>query len=399
MRLWAALLAVLLLSASVPVSAGDYSCSNLFTVDGNPVPERVLRELVVVLGEGEEARVVRCWEPLNLSEIGHGAYTVTAYYRGVLVGRGVVYFSRQGILNPVELALRSFSIRFLDLEGRPLENVEVEVLPRVYSGVRVAGDRVVVEDAVSTLNYLIEARWRGGYRGGEAVGRVSALPSLLKEVTLPVGDVVVEVLDMEGKPLPGAVVELGGVRVVADAWGRAVFERVPLGDEGLGIDYETRLTYGGSIVYQGLLRPSSASRSFTVVANLGRSRVRVLGALGQPLPHAIVEVDGLGTYSTGADGVAEIGYIPGGEYNLSLRWRGFQAERTLKIGGVGGLYEVRLPVYMVLMGLALTWEELLVVIGSGISGLIALLILALEILLQGSRKPSNPGSSEFTHRH
>lgn len=399
MHVWTALLIILLLSSLAPLSAGDHSCSSLFTVGGKPVPERVLQELVVFLEEGEETRVLRCGEPLNLSEIGHGAYTVTAYYRGVLVGRGVVYFSRQGILNPVELALRSFSIRFLDMEGRPLENIEVEILPKIYSNVRAAGDRIVVENAVSTLNYLVEARWRGGYSGGEAVRRVSAPPSLLKEVTLPVGDVEVRVLDLEGRPLPGAAVELGGVGGVTDTLGRVVFQRVPLDDVGLGREYEVHVTYRNLTVYQGLLKPSTASRSFVLVANLGRSRVRVLGVLGQPLPHAILRFEGLGTYSTGANGVAEIGYVPGGEYHLSLEWNGFQAEKTLRISATGGFYEVRVPVYMVLMGSALTYRELMAVLASSVSGLSALLLLTLEILLQRSRKPSNPRSSRFAHRY
>ena len=330
-----------------------------------------------------------------LRDLPPGTYQVTAWWRGVEVGRWVLGVTSSNLAVNLGLALTDVSLEIRDMEGRVLGDSEVEVFPEVYGELSIVGGVISIRAIPTTLIYILNARWRSPIYGSEASVTLAATPQGLNEmrsVTLPVGDVELRVVDPKGRPLARAVVEFGGVSDETDAFGRALFQQVPLEVNGTPLAYEVRVIEDGNVIYSGVEEVSRSKTTITIIGELYDLKVRVEGAAGQPLPFAKITLRRagveLGTFSADEGGVAVIKRLPLSDYEVEAEWKGFRGSTTVYEEDLkmGRLAVIALPPYAEFMGIPLTFYMLIMfIIGSVIAVLLIAVIVSEYIMWRGRR--------------
>ncbi|MEM3808149.1 MAG: carboxypeptidase regulatory-like domain-containing protein, partial [Nitrososphaerota archaeon] len=212
-----------------------------------------------------------------------------------------------------------------------------------------------------------------------------------RTLQLPVDDVSVTVVDAKGAPIGGAAVKLGAAPAKTTGGdGKAIFEKVPLEKDGAGITYTLSVTRDGVEVTPEADRSqtlSTARTSITVIGQLFALRVRVIGAAGQGLAGATVEIVKapdivVASASTDEGGFAEFDRLVLADYTVRATYKGYPDTKTATRDDLlkGKVVEIQLPPYTEIFGVPITFSTLLALI----IGLI-LLVLVIAIIISEYR--------------
>ncbi|RLG02932.1 MAG: hypothetical protein DRN54_03720, partial [Thaumarchaeota archaeon] len=273
-------------------------------------------------------------DTVSLLKLPRGTYTVEAVWKGETVARKTFDLSTVNVgtvTMDVDLSLTDVVFEVVDLAERPLaitaEKVTVENGP--YAAISVKDNKVTVVAMVKHLTYTVSVSYSGYDK--ETAATYVGIPEGLKALKLPVGDVVITVVDLDGKPIGGALVKLAGAEKKTDSQGTAIFQMVPLEDAaGMPITYD--VTVSREVTVPASITTSRSTTSFTILYGLGTINVVVKGAAGQVLSGATVELYREGAlYKTGVTdekGVVVFADLPAGTYTVKVAWKNYQDEKS-----------------------------------------------------------------------
>ncbi|MCS7352317.1 MAG: carboxypeptidase-like regulatory domain-containing protein, partial [Anaerolineae bacterium] len=261
------------------------------------------------------------------------------------------------------LPFTDLSFEVTDMRGRPLTlgPGAVSLDPREFiSGEpRVAGNIVTITALYTGGPVTMTVRYSSPLYGREVSVSMTDSAEGIKNrllggrtLQLPVDDVVVTAVDAQGRPVGGAVVAFGPVSKTTGADGRAVFELVPLGTEASPQTYTLRVTVERVEVFREDVRVSVANKQFSVLAQLFRLTVRVLGELGQGLQGATVKLMIVGgnviaTGTADAGGAVTFERLAPRAYDVEALYKGYSGRASVSLEALrrGDVAEIRLPVY------------------------------------------------------
>jgi hypothetical protein len=307
-----------------------------------------------------------------------GTYDVLARWpdeRGVEIGVMTVDVSGSNVVGTVVLALRDVSFSVVDRQGRPLSGAHVSISPKLMRD----EDMHLTPDTVFTLLRIPDGRvyefmveWVSEF-GTIAKAVVRDTPAGLQargSITVPVDDVLIKVVDLEGRPVAGAAIKFAGRDVGStDSQGVIIVGQVPLDN-----DYPITVTKDGTEIGSYLVRFTASRTSATIQAGIYDITVLVKGAAGQPMQGALVELvkDGItiARVTTDASGTAVFSKVIGADYVVRASYGGFRAETSLPKGIRNT--QITLDIYTSLIGVPVNFPTFLVLT----IGFILLIIVA-----------------------
>jgi hypothetical protein len=307
-----------------------------------------------------------------------GTYDVLARWpdgRGVEVGVMTVGVSGSNVVGEVVLALRDISFSVVDKQGRQLSGARISISPKLMRN----EDMHLTPDTVFTLLRIPDGRvyefmveWVSEF-GTIAKAVVRDTPAGLQargSITVPVDDVLIKVVDLEGRPVAGAAIKFAGRDVGStDSQGVIIVGQVPLDN-----DYPITVTKDGAEMGSYLVRFTASRTSATIQAGIYDITVLVKAAAGQPMQGALVELvkDGItiARVTTDASGTAVFSKVIGADYVVRASYGGFRAETSLPKGIRNT--QITLDIYTSLIGVPVNFPTFLVLT----IGFILLIIVA-----------------------
>jgi len=405
-------------SASDPVSKGVhrdvttavFDFMALLNYGGKTLPDEILRRLEVFVHKKVGATTelsLRFTEGVGMSR---GTFTINRLPRGVYelevrFGPAGTIFKRTFDISTVNvgtvqveasLPFTDLSFEVTDLRGRPLTIApgDVSIEPEAYYFRReVAGNVITVTALYTGAPVTVTVRYTSPTYGTTTQVTLTDTADGIRTrliggrtLQLPVDDVVVFAVDAQGRSVGGAVVTFAGVTKTTGSDGRAVFERVPLGTEDSPLTYNLRVSVEGVEVYARDEPISVARKEISVLAQLFTLTVRVVGELGQGLEGASVQLLRAGTtVATGsADSAGAVRFerLAPASYEVRAQYKGFSGSATVSLDALrrGEVVEIRLPVYVEVLGIPMSLATLLALA----IGLI-LLVIVLAIIISEYR--------------
>jgi hypothetical protein len=409
------------ISASDPVSRGVhrdvttavFDFKALLNYAGKTLPDEILKRLEVFVYKKVGATTelsLRFTEGVGMTK---GTFTINRLPRGVyeievrfkdLPEVGAI-FKRTFDISTVNvgtvqveasLPFTDLSFDVTDLKGRPLTIApgDVSIEPAAYYfSKEVAGNVITVTALYTGAPVTITVKYTSPIYGESVQVKLTDTADGIKTrliggrtLQLPVDDVVISAVDAQGRPVGGAVVTFKGVTKTTGSDGKAVFERVPLGTEDAPIAYNVRISVEGVEVYNKDEPISVARKEISVLAQLFALTVRVVGELGQGLQGASVQLLRAGTtVATGsADSAGAVRFerLAPASYEVRAQYKGFSGTATVSLDALrrGEVVEIRLPVYVEVLGIPMSLATLLALaIG------IILLVIVLAIIISEYR--------------
>jgi hypothetical protein len=303
---------------------------------------------------------------LEAKRVVRGTYDVLARWpdeKGVEVGVMTVEVSGSNVVGTVVLALRDVSFSVVDRQGRPLSGARVNISPRLVRD----EDMHLTPDTVFTLLRLPDGRaydftveWTSGF-GTTAKAIVCETPAGLQargSITVPVDDVSIKVVDLEGRPVAEATIKLAGKDVGStDSQGIIIVGQVPLDN-----DYTITVTREGMEIGSDRVRFTASRTSATIQAGIYDITVLVKGAAGQPIQGALVELIKDGTTiaraATDVSGTAVFTKAIGEDYEVRASYGQFRAETGLPRGMRNK--QITLDIYTLLLGVPVNFPTFLI---------------------------------------
>jgi hypothetical protein len=406
------------ISASDPVSRGVhrdvttavFDFKALLNYAGKTLPDEILKRLEVFVykkvGVTTELSL-RFTEGVGMTK---GTFTINRLPRGVYeievrFGAAGTIFKRTFDISTVNvgtvqveasLPFTDLSFEVTDLKGRPLTIApgDVSIEPAAYYfRTDVAGNVITITALYTGAPVTITVKYSSPTYGTSVQVTLTDTAEGIRTrliggrtLQLPVDDVVITAVDAQGRPVGGAVVTFKGVTKTTGSDGKAVFERVPLGTEDAPIAYNVRVSVEGVEVYNKDEPISVARKEISVLAQLFALTVRVVGDLGQGLQGASVQLLRAGTtVATGsADSAGAVRFerLAPASYEVRAQYKGFSGTATVSLDALrrGEVVEIRLPVYVEVLGIPMSLATLLaLVIG------IILLVIVLAIIISEYR--------------
>jgi hypothetical protein len=252
-------------------------------------------------------------------------------------------------------------LSIVDRQGRPLEGTRLSITPDL--GVEMLSrptDGKFMLKLLEDVTYDLTVEWTSLYG---AVARVSirGTPTDLQtRVTMPVDDVTVRVVDLDGRPVEGATVKFAGKNVGStDSHGVITLGEVPLDN-----DYTIVVTKNGVEIGGGVVRFTDSRTSVTIQTNIYDVTVLVRGAAGQPITGAKVELNKGGavirTGITDNSGQVRFEKVVGDDYTVETRFEQFTASRDLPKGTRSAILTIDL--YTVFLGIPVTFSTFIVLL-------------------------------------
>jgi hypothetical protein len=323
---------------------------------------------------------------LDVRRLVRGTYDVVAYWPTIapdnIVGSKTFDVSRVNVGTveaEVALALRDVSFSVVDRQGRPISGARVSVAPNLMR----EGDIELRPDNVFTLlripdgrTYTFTIEWTSPF-GTTARAAIRETPQGLQDkgvVIIPVDDVIIKVVDFDGRPVAGAAITFGGQPVGStDSQGVIIVGQVPLDN-----DYTISVSKEGTEIGSDRVRFTASRTSATIQAGIYDITVLVKGAAGQPIQGALVELIKGGTTiaraATDASGTAVFTKLVGADYTVRAVYEPFSSTASLAKGTRSA--QITLDLYTVLLGVPMTFATLLALI----IGLILLVIVVVVIV-------------------
>jgi hypothetical protein len=406
------------ISASDPVSRGVhrdvttavFDFKALLNYGGKTLPDEILKRLEVFVYKKVGATTelsLRFTEGVGMTK---GTFTINRLPRGVYeievrFGAAGTIFKRTFDISTVNvgtvqveasLPFTDLSFEVTDLKGRPLTIApgDVTIEPAAYYFRReVAGNVITITALYTGAPVTITVKYSSPTYGTSVQVTLTDTADGIRTrliggrtLQLPVDDVVITAVDAQGRPVGGAVVTFKGVTKTTGSDGKAVFERVPLGTEDAPIAYNVRVSVEGVEVYNKDEPISVARKEISVLAQLFALTVRVVGELGQGLQGASVQLLKAGTtVATGsADSAGAVRFerLAPASYEVRAQYKGFSGTATVSLDALrrGEVVEIRLPVYVEVIGIPMSLATLLALaIG------IILLVIVLAIIISEYR--------------
>jgi hypothetical protein len=302
---------------------------------------------------------------LGAKRVVRGVYDVLARWpdgRGVEVGVMTVGVSGSNVVGTVVLALRDVSFSVVDRRGRQLSGARISISPKLMRD----EDMHLTPDTVFTLLRIPDGRvyeftveWASEF-GTIAKAVVRDTPAGLQargSVTVPVDDVLIKVVDLEGRPVAGAAIKFAGRDVGStDSQGVIIVGQVPLDN-----DYPITVTKDGAEIGSYIVRFTASRTSATIQAGIYDITVLVKGTAGQPIQGALVELvkDGItiARVTTDASGTAVFSKVIGADYVVRASYGGFRAETSLPKGIRNT--QITLNIYTLLIGVPVNFPTFL----------------------------------------
>jgi hypothetical protein len=222
-----------------------------------------------------------------------------------------------------------------DRQGRPLGGWHLTIVPD--QGVEVAtqpGGRVTLRLPSGTM-YVLTFEWMSAY-GTTVRYSVRGSPEELKalgRVVLPVDDVLIKVVDLDGRPVADAFVRFAGKDVGStDSQGIIIVRQAPLGD----YYYAITVTKEGIEIGGDKVQFTTSRTSATIQVGMYDITVLVKGAAGQPIQGALVELIRGGTTiartRTDDSGRAVFSRVVSSDYIVKATYEQFSSTASLPKG-------------------------------------------------------------------
>jgi hypothetical protein len=303
---------------------------------------------------------------LGAKRVVRGTYDVLARWpdgRGVEIGLVTVDVSGSNVVGTVVLALRDVSFSVVDKQGRQLSGARISISPKLMRD----EDIHLTPDTVFTLlripdcrTYEFMVEWASEF-GTTAKTVVRDTPAGLQargSITLPVDDVSIKVVDLEGRPVAGAAIKFAG----RDAGSTDSQGVIIVGQVSLDNDYPITVIKEGTEMGSYIVRFTASRTSATIQAGIYDITVLVKGAAGQPIQGALVELvkDGItiARVATDASGTAVFSKVIGADYVVRASYGVFRAETSLPKGIRNT--QITLDIYTSLIGVPVNFPTFLV---------------------------------------
>lgn len=379
-----------LLKEHADVRAAVFDAKLRFGYEGKTLTDEIRKDLKVVV-KAEEIRFKAEFsgrDTISLLMLPRGTYTIEVTWKGETVARKTFDLSTVNIGTvplDIELGLTDAIFAVKDMAGRavPVAADKVSIENGPYASISVKDNKVNVVAMVKSKTYTVAVSYTG--YGKTTAASYVGLPEGLKELVLPVGDIAITVVDVDGRPVGGATVKLEGVETKTDSQGRALFQMVPLEDEaGRPISYSVTVTREKTIT--DTITTSRASTDFKLLYGLGDIKVIVRGAAGQPLAGARVDLLSagalVGTAVTDDKGEAMFTGLAEGTYTVKVDWKTFKDEKSVTLteadimAKVPKTVEFALPPFTEIAGIPLDFGTFVALIVG-----IILLVIVLAIII------------------
>jgi len=222
----------------------------------------------------------------------------------------------------------------MDRQGRPLDGARLSIEPP--SGVEIS----YVSGGVFRLRlpasgtYRLRAEWTSPY-GTTAKEFIDGTPAELQSknsITLPVEDITIKTVDLDGRPVADAFVRFAGKDVGStDSQGIIIVRQVPLDHS-----YVIIVTKEGIEIGSDRVQFTTSRTSATIQAGIYDVTVLVKGAAGQPIQGALVELIRGGTTiartRTDDGGRAVFSRVVGSDYIVKATYEQFSSTASLPKG-------------------------------------------------------------------
>jgi imidazoleglycerol phosphate dehydratase HisB len=254
-------------------------------------------------------------------------------------------------------------LSILDRQGRPLAGTKLRIAPEqgVEIFYRPGSDEFVLK-LLEGVTYDLTIEWTSPYDTTAKVV-VRDTPAGLQakgSITVPVDDVSIKVVDLEGRPVAGATIKFAGKDVGStDSQGVIIVGQVPLDN-----DYTISVSKEGIEIGSDRVRFTASRTSATIQAGIYDITVLVKGAAGQPIQGALVELikggTPIATAATDASGTAVFTKVVGADYEVRAAYEQFTSTAKLPKGTRS--VQITLELYTVLLGVPMTLSTLLALI-------------------------------------
>jgi hypothetical protein len=260
-----------------------------------------------------------------------------------------------------------------DRQGRPLVGWRLTIVPDQGIEVAIQGSVVTLWLPLGRV-YNLTFEWMSPY-GTTARYSVRGSPEELKalgRLVLPVDDILIKVIDLDGRPVALATVNFVGKDVGStDSQGTITVVRVPLNNDYTIVVTKERVEIGSDRV-----RFADYLTSATIQASIYDIMVFVKGAAGQPIEGALVELvrggTTIATAATDASGTAVFSKVVGADYSVRASYK--QSSSTVSLAKGSRNTQITLDIYTV-FGIPMTFATFLILVISVVSVTMFYLIL------------------------
>jgi len=239
---------------------------------------------------------------------------------GELVYKGSHWAYELAALKILRAWIFTATIEARDLHGRLLKDVRIIFDGREQEAAHgTASYREVIQG-----EHALQIIWRGEplYEGKVFIGFApeSPTPITTRSVTLPIGDLLVQAVDSEGRPV-GAyfrVTDLSGNIITEEIYSESGLLNITQLRMGEYVIEATNIskTYGGAASNKGVYEPGRLQHLRLPIYPV---TIKVVTQDGKPLQGMVVKL-GQSHAETGEDGVAAFNGVPNGTYTCSVAW-------------------------------------------------------------------------------
>ena len=335
----------------------------------------------VILLEGQA-------ESFEARRLVRGTYKMEAFWPELdrlHVGEMEIELSNNNVETTLSLALRDVTVEVVDRQGRPLSGATASIAEDVLreGDLTVAGallTMIRVPDGV-TLTFTFE--WASpelGTRASETISDTAAGLAARRSVTLPVDDVVLKVVDLEGRAVAGARVTMNNVDVgTTDTEGVVVVEQVPLDQ-----DYTVTVVKEDTTLADGARVTFTRGRTeATLEVGVYDLVVFVKGAAGQPIEGATVRLlrDGREVAASATDSSGKVVFpkVIAAAYEVQASVPGFSGSANVEKGQTS--VTVQLDLFTTLFGVPMSLATFIALI----IGIVLLIIVIAVIVTEYAR--------------
>jgi len=324
----AILLASIIMLSSILLPGAGAEAEHSITirvVDPSGTP---LRNMDVYLIRGAEVRrfITNSTGYAEFRHLEEGEYVAEVRLGNITLAKRAIKVPEEVVVELTAPISTRIELRFLNLDGRPVKDLSIMLESGGYSAsgrTNVNGVAVFERIPYSGLEGV------GVYRLTASLGDVKLLdhrimvdkPEISEEFSLPLLDLRLTIVNLEGEPVAGASVRLASrgysaSRVAEN--GTAYFENVPSSAVvGVGAyNITASISLGRRMVkVVSDVRDLTSSQSLSLIADLAELRVRVVDEDGEPLAGIQVMLSNelaanFTSASTGSDGVAIFRNMP-----------------------------------------------------------------------------------------
>ena len=229
-----------------------------------------------------------------------GEYRLEVVVGNVTVGERAVRIPDDRLVD-VEARMGEIELRLLNLDGEPVKGLKIELRAGGYARSAESDDKGIVRVArvpysdlrdVGVYSMIIKMDKLVIYKGSLEVVE----PKVSRNITLPLANLRLTVVNLEGEPIPKIIVKLSSEGYSTEGRsdsGTIVFKNLPLSEVGgvgaYRVNVSMRVERGDMPIYYEE-RSIAVSANISLIADLARLRVRVVNEGGEPVKGVVVSL-------------------------------------------------------------------------------------------------------------